>query len=92
MEPSWMVVLVVAFVALIFGYMLGRRGGGNVVKVPSGPVKTPHVRVSSSDVLDDWEREARDLMAGGNKIQAIKVVRDGTGMGLKEAKDLVESW
>ena len=91
MEPSWMVVLVVAFVALIFGYMLGRRGG-NVVKVASGPPKTPHVRVSSSDVLDGWERDARDLMAGGNKIQSIKAVRDGTGMGLKEAKDLVESW
>jgi len=26
------------------------------------------------------------------KINAIKVVREGTGMGLKEAKDLVESW
>jgi hypothetical protein len=91
MEPSWIVVAVVAFFALIFGYILGRRSG-NVVNVPSGPVKTPHVRVSSSDVLDDWEREARDLMAAGSKIQAIKVVRDGTGMGLKEAKDLVESW
>lgn len=91
MEPSWMVVMVAAFVALIFGYMLGRLSG-NVVKVPSGPPKTPHVRVSSSDVLDDWEREARDLMAAGNKIQAIKVVREGTGLGLKESKDLVESW
>jgi large subunit ribosomal protein L7/L12 len=31
------------------------------------------------------------LKAGGaNKIQAIKVVREITGLGLKEAKDLVE--
>ncbi len=29
--------------------------------------------------------------AGGNKIQAIKVVREITGLGLKEAKDLVEA-
>ena len=28
--------------------------------------------------------------AGANKIQVIKVVRDATGLGLKEAKDLVE--
>lgn len=28
--------------------------------------------------------------AGGNKIQVIKVVRELTGLGLKEAKDLVE--
>jgi large subunit ribosomal protein L7/L12 len=28
--------------------------------------------------------------AGANKIQTIKVVRELTGLGLKEAKDLVE--
>ena len=28
--------------------------------------------------------------AGANKIQVIKVVRDATGLGLKEAKELVE--
>jgi hypothetical protein len=28
----------------------------------------------------------------GNKINAIKLVRQATGLGLKEAKDLVESW
>jgi large subunit ribosomal protein L7/L12 len=30
------------------------------------------------------------LGAGGNKIAVIKVVRELTGLGLKEAKDLVE--
>ena len=29
--------------------------------------------------------------AGGNKIQVIKVVRELTGIGLKEAKELVEA-
>ena len=29
--------------------------------------------------------------AGGNKINVIKVVREITGLGLKEAKDLVEA-
>ena len=28
--------------------------------------------------------------AGGNKLQVIKVVKDLTGLGLKEAKDLVD--
>jgi ribosomal protein L7/L12 len=36
--------------------------------------------------------EVRALLAGGNKIAAIKRVRELTGMGLKEAKDYVESW
>ena len=29
--------------------------------------------------------------AGGNKIAVIKVVREATGLGLKEAKDVVDS-
>ena len=29
--------------------------------------------------------------AGGNKIQVIKAVREATGLGLKEAKELVEA-
>jgi large subunit ribosomal protein L7/L12 len=40
------------------------------------------------------EKTAFDVMltaAGGQKIQVIKVVRAITGLGLKEAKDLVDS-
>jgi len=40
------------------------------------------------------EKTAFDVMltaAGGQKIQVIKVVRAVTGLGLKEAKDLVDS-
>ena len=36
--------------------------------------------------------EARELAAGGRKIEAIKVVREETGISLRAAKDLVESW
>lgn len=35
---------------------------------------------------------ARDLLNNGNKINAIKFVREATGMGLEDAKHLVESW
>jgi ribosomal protein L7/L12 len=41
---------------------------------------------------DDSFAEARALAAAGNKIHAIKVVREQSGMGLRQAKDLVESW
>ena len=40
------------------------------------------------------EKTEFDVMlkaAGGNKIAVIKAVRTATGLGLKEAKDLVES-
>ncbi len=35
--------------------------------------------------------EIMDLMKAGQKIQAIKLYRQQTGAGLKEAKDYVES-
>ena len=35
--------------------------------------------------------QAAQAMAHGNKIEAIKLVREHTGLGLKEAKDLVEA-
>jgi ribosomal protein L7/L12 len=35
-------------------------------------------------------RRAQELVAKGQKIQAIKLIREQTGMGLKEAKDLVD--
>jgi ribosomal protein L7/L12 len=38
-----------------------------------------------------WLVEVRSLLARGKKIQAIKVYREGTGAGLKEAKDAVEA-
>lgn len=38
-----------------------------------------------------WLVEVRSLLLRGKKIQAIKVYREGTGAGLKEAKDAVEA-
>lgn len=34
--------------------------------------------------------QVREALAKGEKIRAIKIVREGTGAGLKEAKALVE--
>jgi large subunit ribosomal protein L7/L12 len=38
-----------------------------------------------------WLAEVRSLKAQGNLITAIKVYRENTGVGLKEAKDAVEA-
>lgn len=37
-----------------------------------------------------WDAEARALKSQGNAIVAIKVVREATNWGLKEAKDYVD--
>ena len=39
---------------------------------------------------NSFNAEVRKLMAAGEKIEAIKLVRQRTGLGLKEAKDYVE--
>jgi hypothetical protein len=39
----------------------------------------------------EWYKVARGYMNSEQKIPAIKEVRNGTGMGLKEAKDYVEA-
>ena len=49
--------------------------------VAVGPVATAEEKTSFDVEL---------LEAGGNKIGVIKVVREVTGLGLKEAKDLVD--
>ena len=41
-------------------------------------------------LIDSVSEEARDLIYNGNKIEAIKKVREETGLGLKDAKDFVE--
>ena len=39
---------------------------------------------------EDQAQRIKDELLGGNKIQAIKIYREQTGVGLKEAKDAVE--
>ncbi|MEZ5094057.1 ribosomal protein L7/L12 [Nocardioides sp.] len=40
--------------------------------------------------VEPWAAEARSLKDAGQAIAAIKLVRERTGCGLKEAKDLVD--
>lgn len=49
------------------------------------------------DALADWanldpqtEAAINDAMARGNKIEAIKIIREATGMGLKESKEAID--
>lgn len=56
--------------------------GGDVGSLPSLPVGMDQAR----RLLD-----AGFVAGNGNKIQAIKAVREVLNLGLKEAKDLVES-
>jgi len=54
----------------------------------------PGMGVPAAEAAPAEEKTEFDVIlaeAGANKINVIKVVREITGLGLKEAKDLVES-
>ncbi len=44
---------------------------------------------AAADEKDEFDVELTEV--GPNKVKVIKVVREATGLGLKEAKDLVDS-
>jgi large subunit ribosomal protein L7/L12 len=57
-------------------------------------VAAPGAPAAAGDGAAAEEKTSFDVVltaAGGQKIQVIKVVRAVTGLGLKEAKDLVDS-
>lgn len=88
MEISVTVVVVVAIVAFVAGFLAGRQSS-NTVQRPVGPPPQPIPRAGADP---NWESSARAELAAGRKINAIKSVREATGLGLKDAKELVESW
>ncbi len=59
--------------------------------VPEVAASEDAASAAPPQLVDDYA-EARALAAAGNKIHAIKVVREQSGISLKAAKDLVESW
>ena len=59
----------------------GVSAGAAAAPVAGGAAAAAEEKTSFDVVLKD---------AGSNKIQVIKVVRDATGLGLKEAKELVD--
>ena len=42
------------------------------------------------NIPDSIASEAKNIAASGRKLEAIKYLRDRTGMGLKDAKDFIE--
>ena len=97
--PLWLIGLTLALLAL-FAVLAFRRGGGDMIErqrraspahAPTPAPISTQVPVSSDLLALLADPEIRAALEAGNKIEAIKRVRERTGLGLKEAKDLVES-
>ncbi|MEI6791344.1 MAG: 50S ribosomal protein L7/L12 [Myxococcaceae bacterium] len=65
-----------------WGVKAASGGGMMMAAMPAGGAAAPAAEKTEFDV--------ELLAAGDKKIQVIKVVRELTGLGLKEAKDLVD--
>ena len=62
---------------------------------PFRPVVAPQERTPVRPVATlsaETEAQVRALIAAGRKIEAIKLTRDTTHLGLKDSKDLVETF
>ena len=62
----------------------------NVTAAVAAPAAAPAAGGAAAAVEEQTEFAVRLMAAGDKKIQVIKVVREITSLGLKEAKDLVD--
>ena len=65
---------------------MGRQGGPR--RRRGGSPRRLRLPAAAAEEKTEFNVELKE--AGANKIAVIKVVREITGLGLKEAKDLVE--
>jgi hypothetical protein len=71
-------------VATIIRFRRSRRGEGDLSAPPRFPPQM-------GDLSPELRSQILRLKADGRTIEAIKLVRERTGQGLKEAKDIVEA-
>lgn len=101
---AFVVYAIVFFAGLVLGRVWGRASArregnmlsnqGNTLSTrPAAPARTASYNAPDAihgETDASLEEEVRRLVAAGNLINAIKLYRERTGCGLKEAKDAVE--
>ena len=101
--PLWLIGVTVALLVVLTLLAL-RRGSGDMIErqrrdarriashTPHRPAHAPthHVAAAPNEAAVLARPEINAALVGGNKLEAIKRVREATGLGLKEAKELVE--
>ena len=102
-EHSAIVILLLLIALPLAGFSYGFRKGrenlrrgdlmappadlGGVPGAPGAPSPPP----APLSLPAEAERQVREALRRGNKIGAIKILRDATGLGLAESKDAVEA-
>jgi large subunit ribosomal protein L7/L12 len=96
---KFLIIAAIVLIGLIF--VVRRFGRARVEPQPTRPTPpliagnsgtvTAEVDGQEIDIDPSVMADIRALLAEGNKIEAIKRVREATGLGLTEAKQFVES-
>ena len=85
--PLWLIALALLLIAVLAWLALRGRGGDMIDRQRrAAPTERPP---ADRKALSD--RGVREAIARGNKLEAIRLVRERTGLSLAEAKELVES-
>ena len=77
---------------LLLGWLLlRRRGGDRDLLAPPPSLRMSRPRRTAAAPAGGVQGEVQALLVGGNKIAAVKLVREAYHLGLGEAKSLVEA-
>jgi len=90
MDSLTLVAIALAALAVVVTVIVLRRSWGNSIANIPQPSSIAPPNVLPRPIADPDLVEITALLARGNKIAAIKRVRELTGLGLKEAKHYVE--
>lgn len=81
------------FAVLVIGFVLGRvTAKSPIERDRERKVYESDLRLHRARLLPETTAAVTALLREGRKIEAIKRVRADLGIGLREAKDLVEAW
>ena len=97
--PLWLIALV-ALVLLLLAWLAFRRGSGDMIERQRRDARSRSMQPSPHRVAPPTPDEAalfalpqiREALERGNKIEAIRLVREHSHLGLKESKELVERY
>jgi ribosomal protein L7/L12 len=89
--PIWLLVLAgVAIAVLALAAVSRGRSSGEMIEHQQRNARRMSPQAGPGDEAVLAVPEVRLALASGQKIEAIRLVREHTGLGLKESKELVE--
>ena len=88
--PLWLIGLTALAFLVLLRLAFSRRAGGDMIERQRRAA--PPALAPGEEAALRARPDVAAALTSGSKIEAIKAVREASGLGLKEAKELVERW